>query len=102
MRGIPVVHARWIGLLLNQLSDQQLRDAFRAAGYSQSIQDSYVAALRERINQLTNLGPGAPAERQRSEGKAQKVVRFNARAVKHVRTNVVTAFSKVGSALKLN
>src|SRR5687768_350933 len=33
MRGIPVAHARWIGSLLNQLSDQQLRDAFRAAGY---------------------------------------------------------------------
>ncbi|HKG97830.1 MAG TPA: hypothetical protein VKA97_08445 [Pyrinomonadaceae bacterium] len=102
MRGIPVAHARWIGSLLNQLSDQQLRDAFRAAGYSETVQESYVAALRERINQLSQLQSGAPARRQRSEGMAEKVVRFNSRAVKQVRTNVVNAFSKVGSTVKGN
>jgi hypothetical protein len=55
MRGIPVAHARWIGSLLSQLSDEQLRDAFRAANYSDGVQESYVAALRDRINQLTRL-----------------------------------------------
>src|SRR5688500_2790922 len=55
MRGIPVSHARWIGSLLSQLSDDQLRDAFRAANYSDGVRESYVAALRERINQLTRL-----------------------------------------------
>ncbi len=102
MRGIPVAHARWIGSLLNQLSDQQLRDAFRAAGYSEGVQDSYVAALRERINQLSHLSSGAPARRQRSVGVAERVTRFNSRAVKQVRTNVGNAFSKVGSKLRLN
>lgn len=102
MRGIPVAHARWIGSLLNQLSDEQLRDAFRAAGYSESVQDSYVAALRERINQLSHLRPGTPARRQRSEGVAEKVARFNSRAVRQVRTNVGNAFSKIGSKLKLD
>jgi hypothetical protein len=103
MRGIPVAHARWIGSLLNQLSDEQLRDAFRAALYSESIRDSYVAALRERINQLSQLRTGASAQRQkRPEGVGQKVARFNSRAIKEVRTNVVNAFSKVGSTLKLN
>ena len=87
MRGIPVAHASWIGSLLNQLSDQQLRDAFRAAGYSESVQESYVAALRQRINQLRDLRSGAPARRQRSEGMAEKIDRFNSRAVKEVRTN---------------
>lgn len=57
MRGIPVAHAGWIGSLLSQLSDEQLRDAFRAAGYSENVRESYVGALRERINQLTKL-PG--------------------------------------------
>src|SRR5829696_7285421 len=28
MRGIPIAHAQWIGSLLNQVSDEQLRDAF--------------------------------------------------------------------------
>lgn len=58
MRGIPVGHARWIGSLLAQLSDEQLRDAFRAANYSPGVQESYVAALRERITQLIQLPPG--------------------------------------------
>jgi hypothetical protein len=55
MRGIPVEHARWIGSLLSQVSDEQLRDAFDAAGYNRTITDGYVRALRERINQLGKL-----------------------------------------------
>lgn len=55
MRGIPIAHARWIGALLSQLSDAQLRDAFRAAHYSENVTQSYVSALRERIDQLTQL-----------------------------------------------
>jgi hypothetical protein len=55
MRGIPVEHAAWIGSLLSQLSDEQLRDAFRAAAYADAVTEGYVRALRERINQLTRL-----------------------------------------------
>jgi hypothetical protein len=55
MRGIPVAHARWIGGLLDQLSDEQLRDAFRAANYPDEIREGYVRALRTRIGQLTSL-----------------------------------------------
>ena len=49
MRGIPVAHARWIGWLLAHFSDEQLRDAFRAADYSEGTRESYVAAFRESI-----------------------------------------------------
>jgi hypothetical protein len=55
MRGIPVAHARWIGSLLSQIKEQQLRDAFRAADYSADTAEAYVRTLRERINQLTRL-----------------------------------------------
>lgn len=55
MRGIPVEHARWIGSLLSQLTDDQLMDAFRAADYDETTMMGYVRALRERINQLTGL-----------------------------------------------
>ena len=55
MRGIPVEHARWIGTLLSQLTDEQLHDAFRAADYDETTRIGYVRALRERINQLTGL-----------------------------------------------
>jgi hypothetical protein len=59
MRRIPVDHARWIGSLLAQLSDQQLHDAFDAAGYDRNTKAGYVSALRERISQLTRLEAGA-------------------------------------------
>lgn len=55
MRGIPVEHARWIGSLLSQLTDDQLRDSFRAANYNPATIEGYVRSLRERINQLTEL-----------------------------------------------
>lgn len=55
MRGIPVEHARWIGSLLSQLSEKQLRDAFAAGGYNRSLTNGYVKALRQRIEQLTKL-----------------------------------------------
>ena len=62
MRGIPVGHARWIGSLLSQLSDGQLRDAFRAAGYQEAVTESYVRALRERIGQLARLQGGSSSD----------------------------------------
>jgi hypothetical protein len=55
MRGIPVDHAKWIGSLLTQLSDEQLREAFSAAGYNRATTNGYVSALRTRINQLGRL-----------------------------------------------
>ncbi|HEV2863559.1 MAG TPA: hypothetical protein VGX48_21280 [Pyrinomonadaceae bacterium] len=55
MRGIPVEHAKWIGALLAQLTDAQLRSAFDAAGYEPATADGYVRALRDRINQLSQL-----------------------------------------------
>lgn len=55
MRGIPVAHARWIGSLLGQLTDEQLRDAFRAAQYNDATTEGYVESLRERIKQLERL-----------------------------------------------
>jgi hypothetical protein len=55
MRGIPVAHAKWIGSLLSQLTEEQLHDAFRAANYDEEIRRAYVESLRERIAQLQRL-----------------------------------------------
>jgi hypothetical protein len=65
MRGLPVEHARWIGSLLSQLTDGQLRDAFGAAGYAEATAEGYVRALRERISQLTRLPDDAPPSSRR-------------------------------------
>lgn len=62
-RDIPVADARWVGHLLAGLSPQQLRECFRAAGYSVAETDAYVRAVRMRIAELNRLYPvGARAE----------------------------------------
>jgi hypothetical protein len=55
MNKVPVQDAAWIGSQLSQLSDNQLRDTFRAAGYDQATTDKYVRTLRSRINELNRL-----------------------------------------------
>lgn len=55
MKNITVENARWIGSLLSKLSDEQIRDAFRAANYDQKTMDGFVAIIRDRINQLNRL-----------------------------------------------
>ncbi|HYO91000.1 MAG TPA: hypothetical protein VEQ40_05160, partial [Pyrinomonadaceae bacterium] len=55
MRRIPVENARWIGQQLSLLSDEQLRDAFRAAGYDNATTEGFVKTLRQRIDMLAKL-----------------------------------------------
>jgi hypothetical protein len=55
MRHIPVENARWIGKMLSRLSEDQLNDAFRAAGYDDETRKGFVKALRERIKALADL-----------------------------------------------
>ena len=52
---IPVEHGRWIGSLLAQLTDRQIRDAFRAANYSPSEVTLLSRTVRQRINQLNSV-----------------------------------------------
>jgi hypothetical protein len=52
---ITVEHARWIGERLAQLSDDQIRDAFRAANYSAAEIETLAKAVRARINELAAL-----------------------------------------------
>jgi hypothetical protein len=53
MRRIPSAHVRWIGQMLSGLTNEQLRDAFDAAGYNQRTADGYIAAMRGRIIEMT-------------------------------------------------
>jgi len=52
---IPRSDAKWIGSLLAQLSPDQIRDAFRAAGYSPEQVDAFAEAVQARIAQLKSL-----------------------------------------------
>jgi hypothetical protein len=65
MNKVPIDHAAWIGSQLAQLSNDQLRDTFRAAGYDSATTERYVRALRGRIDQLNRLREPELAVRQR-------------------------------------
>ena len=54
--GITVADARWLSNLLKRLSDEQIKDAFRAANYSSEEVDALAGEFRERINALAKLG----------------------------------------------
>jgi hypothetical protein len=54
-RHIPRADAKWIGSLLAQLSPDQIRDAFRAAGYSPEEVDVCTQAVISRIQELNSL-----------------------------------------------
>ncbi|MEJ7625049.1 MAG: hypothetical protein WKF34_13730 [Pyrinomonadaceae bacterium] len=52
MKSFTTADARWLADLLNQLSDAQIRDAFRAANYSQRNINLLTQAVKSRIREL--------------------------------------------------
>jgi hypothetical protein len=53
LKGIKVEHGRWLADLLLQLSDQQIRDAFRAANYSdEKPRSSRAHSRRESMHSI--------------------------------------------------
>ena len=52
VKGIKVEHARWLADLLLQLSDKQIKDAFRAARYSDEKIAMFAEAFKARIDAL--------------------------------------------------
>ena len=54
-KDIPRADARWIGQLLAMLSEDQIRDAFRAAGYAPPQVEGFAQAVRKRIAALNRL-----------------------------------------------
>jgi hypothetical protein len=51
-KGFTVSEGRWLANLLRRLSDQQIRDAFRAARYSPTQVDTYTRAVKNKIDEL--------------------------------------------------
>ena len=54
-RHIPRADAKWMGELLGRLSPDQIRDAFRAAGYSVQKAQEFAAIVQGRIAELNML-----------------------------------------------
>ena len=54
-KDIPRAHAKWMGELLSRLSPEQIRDAFRAAGYSVEEVETFATIVQRRISVLADL-----------------------------------------------
>jgi len=52
---IPRADARWLGQRLSLLTDEQVRDGFRAAGYEAADVDAFTVTMRRRIAALGAL-----------------------------------------------
>lgn len=52
---IPRADAKWIGGWLSRLSDAQIKDAFRAGGFSPSEVNGFADKVRQKINELNKL-----------------------------------------------
>jgi hypothetical protein len=55
VKNIPRTHAEWLGRVLGQLSAEQIRDCFRAAGYTPEEVEGYTKVVRGRIADLNRL-----------------------------------------------
>jgi hypothetical protein len=53
--GIPRADAAWLGRLLARLSPRQIRDAFRASGYSEDEVERFSRVIERRIGELNRL-----------------------------------------------
>jgi len=61
---LTVQDAKWIAGWLSRLSDEQIKDAFRAANYKPEEVESLASAVRERIRALTSVAPNQTAEKK--------------------------------------
>jgi len=55
VKRIPIADARWIGGQLGKLSNDQIRDAFRASGFTADEVDGYTVVVLQRIAALKAL-----------------------------------------------
>jgi hypothetical protein len=52
LKAVPVEHAKWFAGIVGQLSDDQIRDAFRAAGATDAEASGFTSKLRQKIDEL--------------------------------------------------
>ena len=57
VKHVPLADARWIGDRLGRLSAEQIRDAFRASGFSPADIEVYTQVVVTRIRALQDLSP---------------------------------------------
>lgn len=63
LNGLSVGHGRWLADLLNQLTDKQIQDAFRAANYEPEDVMTLAASFKARIAELDKVTQSVIARR---------------------------------------
>ena len=58
---VTINDAKWIASWLNRLSDEQIKDAFRAANYAPEDVERLAQAVRARIDALTKISTNVAA-----------------------------------------
>lgn len=61
-KGLTAQDAKWINRWLSRLSEDQIKDAFRAANYKPEEVETLAKAVRDRIGKLTNLSASSTVE----------------------------------------
>lgn len=64
-KNISIQDAAWMAALLGQLTDRQIRDAFRAANYTPAQVNLLAQTVRNRSNELLSLQPSIRISRNR-------------------------------------
>lgn len=65
MHDLTITDARWLAGLLSQLSEKQIKDAFRAANYSRADVELLSAAVKRRIAELNRAASGSNLARSK-------------------------------------
>lgn len=52
LQQVPVEHARWFAGVVGQLTDEQLRQAFKASGATDTETTGFTTRIRQKINEL--------------------------------------------------
>ena len=55
LKSVPIEHAKWFAGIVGQLTDEQLRAAFKAAGATEAEVNGFTARLRQKINELKQV-----------------------------------------------
>ncbi len=55
LKTVPLEHAKWFAGIVSQLSDDQIRDAFKAAGATDQEVAGFTARIRQKINELKSV-----------------------------------------------
>jgi len=53
---VPLEHARWFAGIIGQLTDEQLRQAFKAAGATPNETEGFAKQMRRKIEELRSAG----------------------------------------------